>query len=165
MRRTVTSLCGKLASLRNRPFAHSNCPRSSGGNSETDGRRALPFGFGRTRGSRRSGRADRSAPHIASLPSSLPVRLSVLAALCALRTNRTLSRTMWTDCAVAHRARNSAFGGVIKKSPTGEPDWRSLASRHLLVPQLWVRRRPKDALRHPVVSQIQKFFSNLQIVR
>ena len=119
MRRTVTSLCGKLASLRNRPFAHSNCPRSSGGNSERDGRRALPFGFGRTRGSRRSGRADRSAPHIASLPSSLPVRLSVLAALCALRTNRTLSRTMWTDCAVAHRARNSAFGGVMKKAPRG----------------------------------------------
>jgi hypothetical protein len=33
------------------------------------------------RGSRRLGRADRSTPHIASLPSSLPVRLSVLAAL------------------------------------------------------------------------------------
>ena len=112
--RAVTSPCGKLASLRNRPFAHSNCPRSSGGNSETDGRRALPFGFGRTRGSRRLGRADRSAPHIASLPSSLPVRLSGLAALCALRTNQTLSRTMRSDCAVAHRARNSSFSCVMR---------------------------------------------------
>jgi hypothetical protein len=26
--RAVTSPCGKLASLRNRPFAHPNCPRS-----------------------------------------------------------------------------------------------------------------------------------------
>jgi hypothetical protein len=117
--RAVTSPCGKLASLRNRPFAHSNCPRSSGGNSETDGRRALPFGFGRTRGSRRLGRADRSAPHIASLPSSLPVRLSVLAAPGALRTNQTLSRTMRSDCAVAHRARNSSFSGVMKNAPRG----------------------------------------------
>ena len=117
--RAVTSPCGKLASLRNRPFAHSNCPRSSGGNSETDGRRALPFGFGRTRGSRRLGRADRSAPHVASLPSSLPVRLSALAALCALRTNQTLSRTMRSDCAVAHRARNSSFSGVMKNAPRG----------------------------------------------
>ena len=33
------------------------------------------------------------------------------------------------------------------------------------MPHLWVRRRAKDALRHPVVSQTQKFFSNLQIVR
>ena len=112
----VTSPCGKLASLRNRPFAHSNCPRSSGGNSETDGRRALPFGFGRTRGSRRLGRADRSAPHIASLPSSLPVRLSVLAAPGALRTNQTLSPTMRVDCAVAHTARNSSFGYVMRKA-------------------------------------------------
>jgi hypothetical protein len=53
----------------------------------------------------------------------------------------------------------------MKKGPAGEPDWRSLASRHLSVPHLWVRRRAKDALRHPVVSQTQKFFSNLQIVR
>jgi hypothetical protein len=51
------------------------------------------------------------------------------------------------------------------KKAHGGRDWRWLASRHLSVPHLWIRRRAKDALRHPVVSQIQKFFSNLQIVR
>jgi hypothetical protein len=35
----------------------------------------------------------------------------------------------------------------------------------LSVPHLWVRRRPKDALRHPVVSQFEEFFSDLQVVR
>ena len=56
-------------------------------------------------------------------------------------------------------------GCVTKKAPKWEPDWRLLASRHLSVPHLWVRRRAKDALRHPVVSQTQKLFANLQIVR
>ena len=80
---TVTNPCGKLASLRSRPFAPPHCPPSSGGSSERDGRRASPFGFGRTRGSPPSGRANRPALHIASLPSSLPACLSVHAAPCA----------------------------------------------------------------------------------
>jgi len=48
----VTNPCEKRASLRSRPVAHPRCPRSSGGNSERDGRWALSFGFGRTTGSR-----------------------------------------------------------------------------------------------------------------
>ena len=102
----VTNPCGKRASLRSRLGARPRCPRSSGGNSERDGRRASPFGFGRTTGSPPLGRANRPARHIASLPSSLPVCLSVLAALCALRTGRTWSRMMATGCEVAHRRKN-----------------------------------------------------------
>jgi hypothetical protein len=79
----ATNPCGKLASLRSRPFAPPHYPPSSGGSSERDGHRASPFGFGRTRGSRPSGRATRPAPHIASLPSSLPACLNVHAAPCA----------------------------------------------------------------------------------
>jgi len=80
---TVTNPCGKLASLRSRPFAPPHCPPSSGGSSERDGRRASPFGFGRRRGSPPSGRANRPALHIASLPSSLPACLSIHPAPCA----------------------------------------------------------------------------------
>lgn len=102
----VTNPCEKRASLRSRPVARPRCPRSSGGNSERDGRRALSFGLGRTTGSRPLGRANRPARHTASLPSSLPVCLSVLAALCALRTGRTCSRMMATRCKVVHRRTN-----------------------------------------------------------
>jgi hypothetical protein len=102
----VTNPCGTRASLRSRPGARPRCPRSSGGNSERDGRRALSPGFGRTTGWPPSGRTNRPARHIASLPSSLPVCSSVLAALCALRTGRTCSRMMATRCEVGHRRTN-----------------------------------------------------------
>ena len=124
----VTNPCEKRASLRSRPVAHPRCPRSSGGNSERDGRRASPFGFGRTTGSPPLARANRPARHTASLPSSLPVCLSVLAALCALRTGRTWSRMTATGCEVVHRRKNllelrterqAGVSGISRNEATG----------------------------------------------
>jgi hypothetical protein len=102
----LTNPCGKHASLRSRLVARPRCPRSSGGNSERDGRWALPFGFGRTTGSRPLGRANRPARHTASLPSSLPVCLSCP---CGALRSADWSNMVTDDgdcCEVAHRRKN-----------------------------------------------------------
>jgi hypothetical protein len=90
--------------------------------------------------------------------------LNVVAALCALRTNRTLARDE-VDRLCGRSQSEKCSRLRDEKSPRRGLDWRPLASRHLSVPHLRVRRRPKDPLGHPVVGQIQQFFSNLQIVR
>ena len=65
----VTSLCGKLASLRSRPSVHPNCLPSSEDSIERDSRSPLPFDFARTRGTWWLGRATWPAPRIESLSS------------------------------------------------------------------------------------------------